>query len=313
MKRILIIFLLIILAVAVYSVYYYVYPEILFQSTWKTLAGGSVSLNCWGYDFVQTVFENVNKNLVNESSNSQLTSSEKISFLRNILNNRYENLNGSKNLSFELLGLVSQVAVTNLLESVYATFNDIIPENKPTSCTYSAPNEQDVSKILLNSATFSESGILVYYYSSIISNNTNYCNNQSNVNLCLNMFLKKTEDLAIKKRSSLSNFTEVELAKCARTQVYFDVKDLENRTREQLNNIHDPFSVIWKSVFIGSYDMCSKQLFDAISSKSCPIIPNSINKNVAEIMNSMGIFTNCSSNFINNQTIMLSSELLKSS
>lgn len=358
MKFVLII-ALIVLALIAYFAYYYIYPELVFKSTWKKIAGEEyIGLNCWGYNFVEY---NSNHTLNKYYSGKEFKTSEKVILLRDLLNQGYYNYTNfgivigpvcyynntryeytlcppaeiKKSVIFEngsidtiryqqildqsvekieltnvtipeyyVIDLITSSVSTNFVESIYSIMEDTVPEERPTTCGFVKPVEEEVSKVLLIAVTTTETGSLAYTYASMTKNNTDYCINQTDNKTCIYNFLKKLETMAEEKKASLTAYTKVNMPKCPNTQVYLDIKDLEKTTREQLDNAKEPFSIIWKTILINSYDLCSKKL-----DKDCPLIPQNKNRAVANIMANMGVFVNCSINHIKGELDMLANQL----
>lgn len=305
--------LILILGMSSYLIYYYIYPELVFKYTWKEITGQDLNLNCWGYDFISNQFDSINKDPnANQTIyiTRELKTSEKVSFLRELMNQKYNNFTYSETPSVDIMGLTTLSASTNLVESIYAILKDIVPEERPKACKFVKPAEEEVSKVLLIGVTMTQSGILASIYSSITRNNSEYCINQTDYKICIDNFLKKLGKVAEEKKISLADYKDIRVPKCPNTQVYFDVKDLEKKTREQLGDAKEPFSVIWKSILIGLYDACSEQLVESVNDRACPIIPKNKVEAVGEVISDMSRLAFCSSNYVKNQTDLLSTELI---
>ena len=298
------IFLLLLGIVIGYLVYYYIYPEILFETILKQRVGKNLTLNCWGYQFITTQ--------TSRYMNQSLTPKQRVDFLRELLNQNYTNFMHSSNITnpgYYIGGLVSQASSINLVDSVYNILKDTIPRTQPNRCK-AVKSAEDVSKVLLVSATMANSGTLAYSFSTITHDWIWRCRNVTDKKKCISYYLDQFRTIAEKKKNSLPTYREVKLTKCTNTLFYLQLKDLEKLTREQLTKSKDPFSVMWKSLQIGMYDDCSQEVYDKFIKKhGCPIIPPNKVDSVRVVISEASIFTNCSSSYLQNEFSVLKGEL----
>lgn len=302
--------LLLILSIIVigYLIYYYLYPELMFEAVLKGIFGSeNLTLDCWGYQFIS--------DQTSQYTNQSLTTRQKVNFLRDSLNRNYldyVNFTESSNITkpeYYVLNLTSQSAHTNLVESIYALLEDTIPDTAPKTCN-NIRSEEELSKSLLTSVIMVYSALSSYEFSGISSDIIRDCENVTNRKECAVNSLYLLGTIAEEKKNSLPVYREIKLNRCPSTLVYLQIKDLEKKIRSQLPKSEDPFSIMSKSLQIDIYDKCSQQLHDDfMSNHTCPIIPPNRVDSIDVIIYAPAHFSICCNNYLRDGLTTLREQL----
>jgi len=218
---------------------------------------------------------------------------------------KYEQINVSEANIFIYDFLINTIQV-NSIETSYANLKNAFEDE-------SLEIDEEIGNALLIALSLSQTGSYSYHFVNYGEYIHDECENSTNKTNCVNAFVNKFEDIAEQKKKNLPEFEELEIPECYSKIVYLQIKTTEKEVRKQLNYTEDPFSIIWKSILIKSYDQCSKKVYNmTLENNTCHIIPKTPPKRKVEslaiILEQIGEFGNCSTKIIENEISILDEE-----
>lgn len=291
---------------------YFIIDELLYINTLKTAFGEEyANLNCWGYNYIQESGSKLEK-LTNQKL--PVDEEERVTKMRELLNKNYaffvNSLNSESPINYSNIVLLSSSAISvSLPETVYAILKDKIPDEKPSACTTPVNSLEDVDKVMQVSFAFTTAAIWAGWSQNIVSENNEYCTNQTNYNKCMKNWISLLKNASETKKNSLPEYKEASLPDCGRTLVYKDSKITEKELRSQLANATDGFSILWKSMQIEMYDKCSEELYNIIKDNPCDLSQLSKSKSLSMVLGGNGLLGGCIQSYLTNETSKLSEQL----